>query len=78
MNLKLGPIPDRNPVKLNIALPPDVHDALSDYATVYGREYSAEAPIGELAAMMIEKFLNSDTAFKRARKSLHNSKQSKE
>lgn len=78
MTLKLGPIPDRNPVKLNIALPPDVHEALGDYAKVYRREYGADAPIGDLAALMIERFLTGDSAFKRARKSLRNSAASKE
>lgn len=70
MSLKLGPIPDRNPVKLNIVLSPDVHEALSDYACVYSREYGTEAPIADLAALMIERFLESDTQFKRARKAL--------
>ena len=78
MSLKLGPIPDRNPVKMSIALPPDVHDALSDYAAIYKRDYGTEASIGNLAALMIEKFLNGDMAFKRARKSLRDSGVSKE
>lgn len=68
MSLKLGPIPDRNPVKMSIALPPDVHDALSDYAAIYKRDYGSEATVSELGALMIEKFLDSDSQFKRARK----------
>lgn len=32
MSLKLGPIPERAPVKLNISLAPPVHEALVDYA----------------------------------------------
>lgn len=68
MSLKLGPIPDRNPIKLNIALPPEVHNALSDYAAIYKRDYGSEATVSELGALMIEKFLDSDSQFKRARK----------
>lgn len=68
MSLKLGPIPDRNPVKMSIALPPDVHDALSDYSKIYSREHGQELQLAVLASLMIEKFLESDAAFKRARK----------
>lgn len=32
MTLKLGPIPERAPIKLNISLAPSVHEALVDYA----------------------------------------------
>lgn len=70
MSLKLGPLPDRNPVKLSISLTPEVREALSDYATLHAKSYGKEAPLADLAALMIEEFLNCDTAFKRARKSL--------
>ena len=32
MSLKLGPIPERAPIKLNISLALLVHEALADYA----------------------------------------------
>ncbi len=32
MSLKLGPIPERAPIKLNISLARPVHEALVDYA----------------------------------------------
>ena len=70
MSLKLGPLPDRTPVKLALSLPPDVHEALCDYAKLHGREHGAEAPVADLAALMIERFLDSDAAFKRARKAM--------
>jgi len=78
MSLKLGPIPDRTPVKLSLSLAPDVHAALIDYAAVHAREYGKESHLSELAVLMIEEILNGDTAFKRARKSLRILESSKE
>ena len=70
MSLKLGPLPDRNPVKLAISLAPEVHEALCDYAALHAKSYGREAPLADFAALMIEEFLNRDAAFKRARKAL--------
>ncbi|MEZ5897231.1 MAG: DUF2274 domain-containing protein [Parvularculaceae bacterium] len=78
MSLKIGAIPERKPVKISASLPPDVADALNDYAEIHAREFGRKTPIGELAALMIERFLNSDTAFKRARKSLRKPDSGKE
>lgn len=74
MRLKIGAIPDRTPVKLSLSLSPDVHDALQDYASIHEKEFGQGAQAAELAALMIERFLASDTQFKRARKSLRQSK----
>ena len=68
MSLKLGPIPDRTPVKLSLTLAPDIHAALRDYVAIHAREFGTEARPAEIAALMIEKFLESDAAFKRERK----------
>ena len=70
MSLKIGAIPERKQVKISASLPPDVADALYDYAEIHAREFGRKTPISELAALMIERFLDSDAAFKRARKSL--------
>lgn len=78
MSLKLGPLPDRNPVKLSLCLTPDVHDALRDYASLHARTHGQEAPLPDIAALMIEEFLNRDSAFKKARKSLEKEDSSKE
>jgi len=78
MSLKLGPIPDRMPVKLNLSLAPDVHAALTDYAAIHEDEYGTDVKPGDLASLMIEKFLENDAAFKRARKSLRQSSSEKE
>ena len=37
--LKLGKLPDRTPVKITIAVNPDLNQALRDYAAIYRTEY---------------------------------------
>jgi hypothetical protein len=78
MTLKIGPVTDRAPTRLAVMLHPDAHDALADYARIHAREFGREIPLGDLAALMIERFLQSDTAFKRARKSIGKSEAAKE
>ena len=67
--LKLGPIADDRPVKLNIELPAAVHRDLVAYAEVLGRETGQ--PVGEpakLIAPMVERFMGTDRAFAKARR----------
>jgi hypothetical protein len=67
-DLKLGKLPDRTPVKLTIAVPPELNRALNDYARAYEEAYGqAESP-AELIPAMLETFLASDRAFARLRK----------
>lgn len=68
MTLKLGKLPDRTPAKLTILLDPDLLAALNAYADIYEAAYGKREPIEQLAPVMIERFLMSDAAFKRARK----------
>lgn len=68
MTLKLGKLPDRTPAKLTILLDPDLLAALNAYADIYEATYGKREPIEQLAPVMIERFLMSDAAFKRARK----------
>jgi len=78
VSLKIGPIVERASVRLAVVLPPDAHDALADYALIHARAHGRELPLGDLAALMIERFLQSDAAFRRARKSLRQSNASTE
>ena len=78
MTLKIGAIVERKPAKITLSLPPDVHAALQDYAAIHAREFGRKTPIGELAALMIEKFLDSDAAFRRARKTFRKNPSEKE
>ena len=71
MSLRIGKLPDQTPVKLTISIDPELHDCLSDYAAIYEREYGKHERIEVLAPVMLEAFLQGDSAFKRARKTLH-------
>ena len=68
--LRLHKLPDRTPVKLTIAVAPDLHRALCDYAEVYRATYGDEEPVSELIPQMLAAFLTSDRAFTKARRGL--------
>lgn len=67
--LKLGPLADDKPVKVNVELPAEVHRNLVAYAHVLGRTTgkSVSDP-AKLIAPMIERFMATDRAFAKARK----------
>ena len=64
--LKLGKLPDRTPIKLSIALQPDLHDRLRQYAVLYSETYGAEESVNELIPAMLMAFLESDRNFAKA------------
>ena len=66
-DLKLGPLPDRTPIKLSISMMPDLHQALTDYAALYAQTYGRDEPVTELIPAMLAAFLESDRAFARVR-----------
>lgn len=66
-DLKLGQLPDRNPVKLSISVMPDLHQSLVEYAALYAQAYGREEPVTELIPAMLSAFLESDRAFVRVR-----------
>lgn len=68
MTLKLPRLPDRNPVKLTVGLPPDLHQALSDYAALYAETYGRTEAVADLIPYMLQGFLDSDRAFLRSRR----------
>jgi hypothetical protein len=68
--LKLATIEDDKPVKFTIELPAAVHRNLVAYAEAIGRESGQPAPDpAKIVAPMIERFMATDRAFGRARKS---------
>ncbi|API59951.1 transposase [Tardibacter chloracetimidivorans] len=69
-DLRLPQLPDRNPVKLSIAIMPDLHQALNDYAALYARTYGRDEPVTELIPAMLAAFLESDRSFARNRTKL--------
>lgn len=69
-DLRLAKLPDRTPLKLSIAVAPDLHRALTDYATIYNETYGQAEPVAELIPHMIAAFLAADRGFARARAKL--------
>ena len=74
-NLKIGPLPDKTPVKMSIALDPDLQADLKDYVRVYENSYGDKANISDLIPFMLASFMAGDSGFKKARKALANSSQ---
>jgi hypothetical protein len=64
--LKIGPLPDRTPVKLSLLIDPSLRAELEAYASVYAQTYGDTPGIEALVPAMLETFLASDGAFRRA------------
>ena len=70
--LKLGSIEDDKPVKLTIELTAAVHRNLVAYAEAIGQEGGQAAPDpAKLIAPMVERFMATDRAFAKSRRSLN-------
>ena len=59
--------PDLTPVKLTVAIPPDLAEALANYAALYKETYQQEETVAELVPAMLRAFLESDRGFAKAR-----------
>lgn len=66
--LRLQKLPDRTPVKMTIAVPPELNQALTEYAELYREVYGEAEPVQELIPAMLASFLESDKAFARRRR----------
>lgn len=66
-DLKLSKLPDRTPVKLAVAVMPDLVKALEDYRAIYNERYNADEPLSELVPHMLAGFLAGDREFAKAR-----------
>jgi len=71
INLKVGPLRDRTPVKLSIACEPDLHTDLEVYAAIHARTYGKSVTVAELVPSMLKTLIDSDSGFKRARRQLN-------
>lgn len=67
-DLRLPMLPDRTPVRMTISLPPELSQALMDYAALYGEVYGRPEPLQELVPAMLASFLDGDRAFARRRR----------
>lgn len=70
MKLKLGPLPDDKPVKVTVELPAGLHRELVAYAEILDHEtgQSCGDPL-RLIVPMLQRFLATDRAFQRLRRS---------
>lgn len=68
--LKLGPITDDKPVRVTHDLPPAVHRDLVVYAEALARETGAVVEPLKLIAPMLERFMATDRAFSKVRRTL--------
>ncbi len=65
--LKLAQLPDRTPIKLAIAVSPDLKEALGDYGEAYQETYGRTESVPDLIRFMLQAFLESDRAFAKRR-----------
>ena len=68
--LKLGRIADERPVRLTIELPAAAHRELVAYADVLASETGTKIEPGKLIVPMLARFIASDRAFAKARRTL--------
>ncbi|MBY8821085.1 DUF2274 domain-containing protein [Sphingomonas colocasiae] len=65
--IRLARLPNRTPVKLTIAILPELATALDAYAAHYAETYGETVSVNELVPAMLEAFLEGDRSFKKAR-----------
>lgn len=66
--LRLARLPERIPVRITIAVPPDLHQALTDYAELYRETYGRQEAVQDLIPAMLATFLDGDRTFARRRR----------
>ena len=64
--LKLGPLPNRVPVKLAVSFTPEVYEMLEDYARVFEQVHGVKENVESLVSYMVEAFIKGDSGFKKA------------
>lgn len=69
--LKLSTVEDEKPVKITVTLSAALHRNLIAYAEILGRESGKTVEPEKLIAPMLERFILTDRAFKRASRPMH-------
>lgn len=67
-DLKLPKLPERTPVKITIAVSPNLKGTLDEYAAVYAASYGQDESVADLIPAILETFLAGDRAFAKAKK----------
>ena len=75
MTLRLDRLPDREAARITFTAKPELKSALADYAEIYRRTYGTKETVAELIPFMLEAFINADPGFKRARREIHDGRQ---
>lgn len=65
--IRLSKIPDLTPIKMTIAVLPELHHMLGDYADLYRATYGTQVAVADLVPHMLTAFLASDRAFAKRR-----------
>ncbi|MCC6914621.1 MAG: DUF2274 domain-containing protein [Rhodospirillaceae bacterium] len=66
--LKLAKLPDRTPVKHMVTVSPELNADLHDYADIYEKTYGQADRVPELIPFILQRFLDGDRGFAKARK----------
>lgn len=67
-HLKLPKLPERTPMRLAIAISPDLHRKLEAYADAYEQIYGQKEAVATLIPSILEHFISSDRRFLQTRK----------
>jgi len=65
--IKLSKLPDRTPVKIVIAVLPELNQMLAEYAECYRETYGVAESVADLVPHMLSAFLANDRVFMRSR-----------
>lgn len=68
--LKLGPLPDERPVKMQVTFTAEQHAELTAYAEAVAAESGRAVEPTRLVPRIVERFIETDRAFSRAKPNL--------
>jgi len=72
-SIKLARLRDNKPVKLGIAIEPDLMSDLDTYAKIYEAVYGEPQSVAALIPSMLRGFITSDAGYKKARRNMERS-----
>ena len=73
-SIRLQRLPDRTPVKMSIAVSPELAERLAAYAEAYEAAYAKRETVADLIPFMLASFLESDREFARRHRALSTAK----
>ncbi len=67
-NLRIGQLPKTDTVRLTLAVPGELHDALLQYARAVSEEEGRPVDVRRLIPRMLQRFIEGDREFNRRRR----------